>query len=57
MTLHEDDERRAMEGELAELEARWREADAIAKIADSLTLPPEIERELEEIRQRSSSSP
>ena len=36
MTLHEDDERRAMEGELAALEARWREADEIAKIADSL---------------------
>jgi hypothetical protein len=36
MTLHEDDERRAMEGELAVLEARWREADEIAKIVDSL---------------------
>ena len=36
MTLHDDDERRAMEGELAELESRWREADEIAKIAESL---------------------
>jgi hypothetical protein len=36
MALHDDDERRAMEGELAELEARWREADEIAKIADAL---------------------
>lgn len=36
MALHDDDERRAMEGELAALEARWREADEIAKIADAL---------------------
>jgi len=44
--LHQDDERRAMEGELRELEARWRDADAIAGIADSLTLSPEIEERL-----------
>jgi hypothetical protein len=36
MALHDDDERRVMEGELAELEASWREADALARIADSL---------------------
>jgi hypothetical protein len=35
--LHQDDERRAMDGELRELELRWRDADAIASIADSLT--------------------
>jgi hypothetical protein len=52
MTLHEDDERRAMEGQLAELEARWREADALAKIADSLFLPDSVERELKELRER-----
>ena len=46
MALHEDDERRAMEGELAALEARWQEADALAKIADSLFLPDDVEREL-----------
>lgn len=39
MALHEADERRAMEGELAELEARWKDADTIAKIADGLLLP------------------
>jgi hypothetical protein len=37
MALHEDDERRWMEGELAELEARWREAEQLAGIADALT--------------------
>jgi hypothetical protein len=52
MALHEADERRAMEGELAELETRWREADALAKIADSLLLPPEVEQELEALRRR-----
>jgi hypothetical protein len=36
MVLHEEDEHRAMEGELATLEKRWREAEEIASIADSL---------------------
>ena len=42
MSLHEGDERRAMEGELHELEARWRDADAIAKIADEMFLPADM---------------
>lgn len=36
MALHEAAERRALEGELAELESRWREAEEIARIADAL---------------------
>lgn len=36
MAANEDSERRAMEGELAELEAAWREAEEIAAIADNL---------------------
>ncbi|HJR63152.1 MAG TPA: hypothetical protein VJ803_05575 [Gemmatimonadaceae bacterium] len=36
MAASEDVERRAMEGELAELEAAWREAEEIAAIADGL---------------------
>jgi hypothetical protein len=36
MALHEESERRAMDGELAELEAMWREAEEIAAIADRL---------------------
>jgi hypothetical protein len=34
MALHEDDERRAMAGELGALYARWEEAERIARIAD-----------------------
>jgi hypothetical protein len=36
MAASDDVERRALEGELAELEAAWREAEEIAAIADSL---------------------
>jgi hypothetical protein len=36
MALHEETERRAMDGELAALETAWREADEVARIADSL---------------------
>lgn len=36
MAAHEDGERRAMAGELAALEAAWREAEEIAAIADGL---------------------
>ena len=38
MALHEEAERRAMQGELAELERAWREAEEIAKIADNLSM-------------------
>jgi hypothetical protein len=46
MASHEDAERRAMEGELAELERRWRAAEEIAAIADRLAVPAEVERKL-----------
>lgn len=36
MAVHEESERRAMEGELAALESAWREAEEIARIADAL---------------------
>lgn len=36
MAAHETTERRALEGELAELEAAWREAEEIAAIADGM---------------------
>lgn len=39
MSLHEETERRALEGELRLLERAWREAEEIAAIADSLLLP------------------
>ncbi|MBY0491235.1 MAG: hypothetical protein K2R93_15440 [Gemmatimonadaceae bacterium] len=50
MALHEEQERRAMEGELASLEAAWREAEEIAKIADNLFTPAQIESRLSELR-------
>ena len=43
MALHEEQERRALEGELAILEAAWREAEEIAGIADDLLVPSEDE--------------
>lgn len=39
MALHEEDERRALEGELWRLEQAWRDAEEIAAIADRLLLP------------------
>jgi hypothetical protein len=36
MALHEESERRALEGELALLEAAWRDAEAVARVADSI---------------------
>ena len=39
MALHEERERRALEGELWVLEQAWKEAEEIAAISDSLLLP------------------
>jgi hypothetical protein len=52
MALHEEQERRAMEGELQELERAWREADEIAKIADNLFTPAQVEARLTQLRDR-----
>jgi hypothetical protein len=43
MALHEEQERRALEGELWRLERAWEEAEEIAAIADDLLLPEETE--------------
>jgi hypothetical protein len=40
MAVHEEQEHRALEGELAELEQAWREAEEIAAIADTLLEGP-----------------
>ena len=42
MALHEEAERRAMAGELDQLERAWREAEEIAAIADDLLVPRSI---------------
>lgn len=46
MAANEDIERRAMAGELALLEAAWREAEEIAVIADDLLLPDFVRHRL-----------
>jgi hypothetical protein len=43
MASHEEAERRAMEGELALLDAAWRNAEEIAAIADSLLVPDDVD--------------
>lgn len=50
MAAHEEQERRALEGELAILEAAWREAEEVAKIADEMFLPENTEDRLGELR-------
>jgi hypothetical protein len=54
MALHEEHETRAMEGELRELEDRWRDAETIAAIADSLLTSPDIDGALASLRNRAS---
>lgn len=50
MALHEEQERRALDGELKGLEAAWRAAEEIAAIADDLLLPKGTKEFIEENR-------
>jgi hypothetical protein len=50
MALNEASERRALEGELAALEAAWREAEEIAAIADSLPGGTALSRLIHKVR-------
>jgi hypothetical protein len=52
MSVNEDAERRALEGELTQLEAAWREAEELAGIADTLTPMRKIEQRFDALRQR-----
>lgn len=52
MAAHEESERAAIEGELAQLEADWREAEEIAAIADNLFLPAAVTEFIEKHRSR-----
>ena len=47
MALHEEQERRALEGELWRLERAWEEAEEIAAISDNLLLPKGVEEFVE----------
>lgn len=50
MAAHEEQERRALEGELALLEAAWRDAEEVAKIADDMFLPESAVARLEQLK-------
>lgn len=50
MASHEDAERRALQGELAELERHWREAESVAAIADGLAVASAVEEKLDTLR-------
>ncbi|MEP6692602.1 MAG: hypothetical protein ABJD07_15705 [Gemmatimonadaceae bacterium] len=52
MAAHEETERRALEGELAELDRAWKEAEEIAALADDLLLPANIAQLLAKMRDR-----
>lgn len=52
MALHEEAERRAIEGELADLERAWRDAEEIAGIADSLLLPDDVTDSMHRLKTR-----
>ena len=53
MALHEESERRAMEGELEELERAWREAEEVAAISDNLLVPESVDEEFRRLREGS----
>jgi hypothetical protein len=50
MALHEEQERKALEGELVELRAAWRNAEEMAQISDGLLIPDEIEEKVTSLR-------
>ena len=50
MALHEADEKLVLEGQIVELEARWREAEEIAAIADNLLFPAAVSDMLSKLK-------
>jgi hypothetical protein len=54
MATHEESERRALEGELALLQAEWQQAEEIASIADDMFIPDETRDRLTALK---SSTP
>jgi hypothetical protein len=52
MALHEDEERKALAGELSVLTWVWQHEEMLAELADGLTVPPEVEAQLEALRGR-----
>lgn len=52
MALHEERERRAMDGELAELERAWRDAEEIAKISDDMFVTPQLDERMAQLHEK-----
>ena len=52
MAVHEESERLAMQGELADLERAWRDAEQIAKIADDMFVSSTMEEDLQRWRRK-----
>jgi tetratricopeptide (TPR) repeat protein len=50
MALHEESERQALDGDMAQLEQQWREAEVLAGIADNLLVPASVEARLTALR-------
>ncbi len=50
MALHEEAERRALEGELAELERAWHDAEEVAAIADNLFVPASVDEQFRRLK-------
>lgn len=57
MALHEEAERRAMQGELEELELAWKEAEEVAAISDTLTLPESVTAAFERLKRGKRDDP
>ena len=56
MSLHEDSERRAMEGEMAELTRGWQAAESIARIADGLLIPDGVDERMRALHDKRDES-
>lgn len=50
MALHEEAERRALDGELEELERAWKDAETVAAISDDLLLPDSVRNTIDRLR-------
>jgi len=56
MAAHEETERVALQGELTQLEADWREAEEVASIADNMFIPSAVSDFIQRHRSRKSEA-
>lgn len=56
MALHEEQERRALAGELRSLETAWRAAEEVAQIADDLLVSKEVEDDMARLKASGAES-